>query len=160
MGVHGYAVAVTASEYAAAAKEPAAAFQKTRFGREGVASLEKSWDGILWVLSADRRNGEMVDPSELVAEALLGHEQFAPGAESTGVPPGRAAEVAAALDALSESDLRANFTPDAMMEADVYPSIWDDGEEAFLYIWENFEDLRRVFREAAASGGGVLIRIG
>ena len=68
--------------------------------------------------------------------------------------------MAAGLDAVDDATLRARFDPAAMSEAEIYPHIWDDGEDEFdNYLLPHFTALRDFYRDAAASGDAVLLAV-
>ncbi len=55
--------------------------------------------------------------------------------------------------------LRADFDPEAMAAADIYPDIWTNGTDEFDYLMSHFTGLRRFYRTAAANGQAVLVVI-
>ena len=90
------------------------------------------------------------------------------GDEDVGDRPARgfsAKEVRAIAEALDEIDaetLRARFDPQAMMEADIYPAIWDrplTEDDTLGYLLEYFAELREFIAEAAATGEALLVYI-
>ena len=47
-----------------------------------------------------------------------------------------------------------------MSEAEIYPHIWEDGDDEFdVYLLTNFTALRDFYRAAAEHGDGVLLAI-
>ena len=66
------------------------------------------------------------------------------------------AGVVMALAGLDEAALRARFNPEAFTKADVYPGMWNEGEDAFVYLLENFAQVSIFFQDAAARGNAVL----
>lgn len=128
-----------------------------RYGQPGVVDLDKAWDGIAWLISEERRERpEMLpDPSEPETRAIYGIDPE-DGVLLFRTSPDDVKEIAAAIGALDDAALRKNFTPDEMTAADVYPSIWDEGDEALEYLIGNFHTLRGVLSAAAKRGDAVV----
>jgi len=127
-----------------------------RYGAEGVLDLDKAWDGIAWCISEERRERAYMlpDPSDPETQAVYGVDGE-DGELLFRHTPELVADIAAAIEPLAEADLRKNFEPEKMLAAEVYPGIWDEGDEAFKYILENFRQLRALYVEAAKAGDGV-----
>lgn len=49
---------------------------------------------------------------------------------------------ARALNALSREDFEKRFDEQALKEAEIYPSIWDEGKDALDYLAPYFETLK------------------
>jgi hypothetical protein len=122
--------------------------------------LDKAWHGIHFLLtgSADGGNAPLdflVDGGEPVGDI------------ETGLGPSRVftaretREIAAALAAISDDDLRKRFKPDAMDAADIYPNlVWvRDGDNALEYVMEYFEALRAAVVEAAGAHRGLMVTL-
>ncbi|MFP5392400.1 MAG: YfbM family protein [Gammaproteobacteria bacterium] len=120
--------------------------------------LDKAWHAIHFVLTGEEYGGE--GP---LAQAVLGGVPI--GDEDVGYGPARglsAADVkavAAALEQVTESDLRAKFDADALTEAEIYPQIWDEGDVALDYVLDNFLEMRRFYQDAATRDMAVLLFI-
>lgn len=119
--------------------------------------IEKAWHGIHFLLTSQ------VGP----AAGPLGHVVFgqAPISEedlgygpAMGTDAADVAAIAAALDGVTDDELRARFDPAAMDE--VYPNIWDEGDEAMDYLATHLQSLRAFYRDAAARGHAVITWLG
>jgi hypothetical protein len=130
---------------------------RLRYGEDGVVDLDKAWDGISWLISEERRERPYMlpDPSDPETQAVYGIDPEGEGMLFR-TPPERVASIADALRALDDAALRAHFDPARMTEADVYPTIWDEGEEALAYLLANFAELRALYLAAAAAGDAVI----
>lgn len=114
-------------------------------------NVDKAWHAIHFTLT-----GETYEGSGPLAQPILGGTPI--GEEDVGYGPARGLsaaevkEVAQALSAVSEADFRAKFDPAALEAADIYPQIWDEGDEALDYVAENFLEVKRFYENAASAG--------
>ncbi|RLQ10763.1 DUF1877 family protein [Micromonospora sp. BL1] len=120
--------------------------------------LDKAWHGLHYLL-----NGTTYEVRGDAGPAIIGGDPIGP---DLGMGPARllmpdaVRAVAAGLDAVDDATLRARFDPAAMSEAEIYPHIWDDGEDEFdNYLLPHFTALRDFYRDAAASGDAVLLAV-
>jgi len=128
-----------------------------RYGAAGVIDLDKAWDGIAWLISEERRERSYMlpDPSEPETQAVYGIDPEGDGLQFR-TPPERVVEIAEALSPLDDAAARTHFDPARMNDAEVYPPIWDEGEEALAYLLANFAQLRALYLAAAAAGDAVI----
>ncbi|MEU9511381.1 YfbM family protein [Micromonospora sp. NPDC048169] len=120
--------------------------------------LDKAWHGLHYLL-----NGTTYEVRGDAGPAIVGGDPIGP---DLGMGPARllmpdaVRTVAAGLDAVDDATLRARFDPAAMSEAEIYPHIWDDGDDEFdSYLLPNFAALCTFYRDAAARGEAVLLAI-
>ncbi|MCL6615244.1 MAG: YfbM family protein [Firmicutes bacterium] len=62
----------------------------------------------------------------------------------------------------TSADSVTRFDPQAMMEVDIYPAIWDrplTEDDTLGYLLEYFAELREFIAEAAATGEALLVYI-
>jgi len=120
--------------------------------------IDKTWHGIHFLLNGDPWEGE---PPLL--NAVLGGEEI--GTEDPGYGPPRyltteqVKEVAGALSQIPDTEIRSRFDPERFTKADIYPSIWDEGQEALDYLMDYYPDLVRFFSRAAQAGDAMLLAI-
>ncbi|NLG84732.1 MAG: YfbM family protein [Firmicutes bacterium] len=123
--------------------------------------IDKVWHGIHYLLTGSAWEGE----SPL---GFLVNGGTAVGDEDVGYGPARgfsAKEVRAIAEALAGIDaatLRARFDSQAMMEAGIYPLVWDrplTEDDTLGYLLEYFEQLREFIAGAAAAGDALLVYI-
>jgi len=161
MGVTCTICRVSAGDFEALGEDELAA--RLRYGAPGAEDLDKAWDGILWLISEERRERELMlpDPDLPETQSLMPNDSFdAGGAQISYATPARVARIADALGKLDGAALRARYDARAMSAAAVYPEIWDGDEpDALDYLVGHFETLRETYREAAAAGDYVLVAI-
>ena len=119
-------------------------------GEGNMLSIEKAWNAIDYVLTKG------VDDSQALARVVFGREVsdeeigYAP---ATYITEDEVKEIAEAISGIDKEDLRAMFDIKGMKDEDVYlvSDVSEDGEEAvFEYVWENFRDLKKFYKKAAA----------
>jgi hypothetical protein len=119
--------------------------------------LDKAWHGLHFLLA-----GRAWEVGPGAGQAILGGE---PIGDDRGYGPAclyapdLVREVAAGLAGVDEQELRRRFDPQALSAADIYPGIWDEGEEAFEYLAAHYSDLCDFYDVAAARGSAVLIAV-
>lgn len=131
------------------------------WGLPGRIDLDKAWDGIAWLISEERRERPYMlpDPSLPETQAIYGTDRQGEGLLFR-YSPAQVVRIAEALRPLREEDLRRRFAPAEMLAAEVYPRIWDEGEEVLDYLLTNYRKLRALYLDAAAAKDGVVSLIG
>src|SRR6476469_5502596 len=97
-------------------------------------SLDKAWHGIHFILTGETKRGEtplskaimggraveQLADIDLNDDLYLGYHYYLTAEEVR--------QTANALSQISTTEFKARFSPDAMIEADIYPNIWDRGD--------------------------------
>lgn len=111
--------------------------------------VDKAWHGVHAVLT-----GTAWDTDGL-GQVVLGGEPFGP---DLGYGPprtlraGDVAAVASAMEALPVERFRTRIDLDELTRLDIYPAIWDEGDDAVDYLVHGYATIRSRFREAADAG--------
>jgi hypothetical protein len=73
--------------------------------------------------------------------------------------PEQVREFVAYLSGISEAELRQRYDPPRMTALQIYPEIWDPGDddEQIEYLVQAFDELRDFLAEARDAGEGVVI---
>jgi hypothetical protein len=138
--------------------DPGRAHALFRRDEPGVLSLEKSWDGLHFLLtgSADRGTDSlgflMSGGREIGANLGYGRPRL--------LPPDYVQSLHTALAGISDDQLWGRFDAQRMEAEGIYPLIWDEPpddlrDEYLTY----FHDLRDFVARVAASGGQLLVAI-
>lgn len=129
-----------------------------RVKKDKVLDLDKMWQPAHFLLTGDPWN-----PSGPLGAAVMGGTGVG---EDYGYGPARlltaaqVREVAAALDAVRDDELRASFDPAAFARADIYPAIWDEPrDDLAAEVVGAVSRLRAYYRRAADAGHGMLVLI-
>ncbi len=121
-----------------------------------VIDLDKAWHGLHFLFTGEAWGGE--PPLDFLA---VGGETV--GEVDVGYGPARVLRPAAvqliddALAMLDEDDLRRRFDPAALTAAEIYPTIWEEGEQALEYLLGHYRTLRPFVAQAAEAGLGLLV---
>lgn len=118
--------------------------------------LDKAWHGIHWLLSDRVWEGSVPGGFLLAGQAVaieLGY------GEPRVLTSAETREVAAMLDDTSTDELRARWDPERMMALEIYPEIWDRGDEELDYLIDYFGDLKAFVRSVADRGLGLVLAI-
>ena len=120
------------------------------------AELDKAWHGLHYLLTGSAWEGD--EPLNFIC---LGGREV--GELDTGYGPPRVltaaevGEIARALDAIDADELAQRFDPDAMQDLDIYPHIWDEGEEALDFLMASFGILKDFVAHTAKRGYGMML---
>ena len=141
---------------------PAAAVPLALTEGEGeVLDLDKAWHGIHYLLTGTAWEGDPPLNFLVTGGHEVGDEEIGYGPART-LTPLETGEVASALAALSDEQLRARFAPSEMMRLEIYPEIWDRdpaADDTLGYLMEYLEQLRGTLARVVARGHGLLVTI-
>jgi hypothetical protein len=128
-------------------------YQEVEEEDSGFKDIDKSWDGILFLLTGQNfahAAGPFVSvflSGQLIAEAQdLGY------GPAHYLLPEQVVEMNELLQNVDAEDLKKNFDPAKMTAAEVYPGIWEEGDEAFDYLMDGFATLKTMYAQAAKNG--------
>jgi len=118
---------------------------------------DKSWAGIHYLLTGDAWGGK-APLNFILAGTPIGNVDV-------GYGPARAhrsselSAISAALAPIDTAELSKRFDPAAMEAQDIYPGIWDEGDEALEYLTSYYEELKRYIANAVEKRRGLLVWI-
>lgn len=125
-----------------------------------VLDIDKAWDGIIYLLTGNSIQGaNLADPSGLHAIIFSGQlidpDQDMGYGPAHYLNPAQVEHFSTALSKETRESLFSRFKPADMH--DVYPTIWEEeGEEAFDYLFEYFQQLQNFYAEAAKEKQAVI----
>ena len=117
---------------------------------EKFADIDKTWDGIIFLLT-----GQSLDTAEHHLTRILFSGQIIDEDQDLGLGPAHylnseeVFELNNEISKITIEGLKQNFNPEKMNELDIYPSIWNEGDDAFDYLVEGFLSVQHIFAEAA-----------
>lgn len=123
-----------------------------------IVDVDKAWHGIHFILTGEQYGGEGYLAHVIMGGVPIGEEDVGYG-PARGMSASEVKEVASAIRQVSETDFRAKFDPAALSSADIYPQIWDEGDDALDYVAENFLETKRFYQTAAEQGLAVVLFI-
>jgi len=119
--------------------------------------IDKTWEGILFLLTgmnlaeADHPLAAVLFSGQLIDEDQdLG---YGPAHYNT---PEQVKKLNKIISVLTEEDLKQRFDPDKMTSLGIYPEIWDEGNEAFEYLAENFVTVQKTYQKAAENSEAII----
>jgi len=118
-------------------------------------NIGKAWAGIHYLLTGTEYGGD--PPLNFI---LSGNPV---GDVDLGYGPGRlqhpedVAIISNAIAFIDRNRLHERFDSRKMSAESIYPSIWHEGEKAFDYCANYFEELKKYYADAAAQSKGMLL---
>jgi len=124
---------------------------------ENLVDIDKSWDGIIFLLT-----GQSLATAEhnlvriLFSGQIIDEEQDLGYGPAHYLTPENVAELNNEISKITTADLKQKFNPEKMNELEVYPTIWDEGDDAFDYVADGFSTLQNVFADATKNGEAII----
>jgi hypothetical protein len=122
-----------------------------------LVDLEKAWAGILFLLTGKNIN-DLTHPLArvLFSENLIDEDQDLGYGPANYLTPKEVSELNAQISSISSEDLKQNFNPKQMTELEIYPTIWDEGDDAFDYLNQYFKIMQETYSDAAKNGEAII----
>lgn len=124
---------------------------------ERLVDIDKAWDGIIYLLtgqSSETAKHHLV--RVLFSGQILDEEQDLGYGPAHYLTPEQVAALNNEISTITIADLKQRFNPGKMNELKVYPTIWDEGDDAFDYVADGFSTLQRVFAVATKNGEAII----
>ena len=122
-----------------------------------LVDIDKSWDAIIFLLTGQSFATSQHNLARvLFSGQLIDEEQDLGYGPAHYLNPEQVAELNNEISHISMADLKERFDAKKMTELEVYPAIWDDEEEAFDYVAEEFLTVQNVFAEATKNGEAII----
>lgn len=129
---------------------------------ENMLDIDKAWHAIHYILTGEEWEVSVDKP---ISQAVLGGEPV--NDEDMGYGPMRlipkelVSQIADALGEIDEAAFRERFNLKEMVENQIYPVMYDEDESQFFtYVWENFVELKKFYKDASEKNHNVLAFIG
>ena len=119
--------------------------------------IDKTWDGIIFLLT-----GQSLDTAEhhltriLFSGQLIDEEQDLGLGPAHYLTPEEVVELNNEISKITVEDLKKKFNPEKMNQLEIYPSIWNEGDDAFEYLMEGFSSVQQIFAEAAKNNEAII----
>lgn len=124
---------------------------------ENLVDIDKSWDGVIFLLT-----GQSFATAEnnlvriLFSGQLIDEEQDLGYGPAHYLTPEQVAELNNEISTITIADLKQKFNPKKMNELEVYPTIWDEGDDTFDYVADGFLTIQNVFAEATKNEEAII----
>jgi len=122
-----------------------------------LTDIDKAWEGILFLLT-----GQSLAEADHPLAAVLFSGQLIDEEQDLGYGPAhynspeQVSKLNQLISALNEEDLKQRFDPEKMTTQGIYPEIWDEGNQAFDYLSENFISVQQIYDQAAKNGEAII----
>jgi hypothetical protein len=122
--------------------------------------VDKAWAGIFYLLTDCAM--EDIDEAEeplsysFFSGQLVDEEQDLGMRPAHFVSPDQVKELHNVLSAMTVEDLKLKFNPEEMTEMEIYPQIWDEGDDAFSYLSDYFVKMKEFYQAAAEADQAVI----
>ncbi|MBS1667629.1 MAG: YfbM family protein [Bacteroidetes bacterium] len=122
-----------------------------------LVDIDKSWDGIVFLLTGQGiANAEHPLLRVLFSGQIIDEEQDLGYGPAHYLTPEQVAELNNQIAKITIADLKQKYDPKKMTELEVYPTIWDEGDQAFAYLSEYFVTVQQVYFEATKNGEAII----
>lgn len=120
---------------------------------ERLIDLDKSWDGILYLLTGHGLN--TIEEAEgplanvLFSGQIIDEDQDMGYGPAQYLTPEQVKEINGPLSEISPDELRKKYSAEVMNEKEVYPQGWENGKEEEDYLMDYFDELKTFYSTAA-----------
>jgi hypothetical protein len=124
-----------------------------------LADLDKSWEALYYLLTGYGISG-IDDAQPPLSWTLFSGQEVDPD-QDLGYGPGfyvtpeQVKEVDQALQDISQNEMISRFDGPKMNREGIYPEIWDEAD-TIDYVLDNFETLKKCYKEAAENGEAIV----
>jgi len=122
-----------------------------------LVDIDKSWDGIVFLLTGQGiANADHPLLRVLFSGQIIDEDQDLGYGPAQYLTPEQVADLNSQIAKITVADLKQKYDPKKMTELEVYPTIWEEGDEAFDYLSGYFTIVQQVYSEATKNGEGII----
>lgn len=131
--------------------------EESEEGNPNLTDIDKSWNGILFLLT-----GQSLEDIDHPLARVFFSRQVIDEEQDLGYGPGhyltsaQVKEVNAEIANLTTEEMKSRYDAKKMTELDVYPSIWDEGDDAATYLLDYFNTVKEVYAQASKNGEAII----
>ena len=132
--------------------------EETDDGNPNLTDIDKSWDGILFLLTGQNvANTEHPLAKILFSGQLIDEDQDLGYGPAHYLTPDQVKDLNSQISTITIAALKEKYDPERMEELEVYPVIWKrEGDDAFIYLSEYFKIVQQVYSDAAKNGEAII----
>ena len=121
--------------------------------------LDKAWHGLHYLFTSTAWEG-----NEPACFLLKGGDDLGEDEIGNSIPrvlrPVHVRQFAAFLSELSQDELTRRYNPEQMMKLEIFPEVWNRGDEEDLeHLLDAFDDLREFMRTAANAADAIVLLV-
>lgn len=122
-----------------------------------LVDIDKSWDGIIFLLTGQAiANADHPLLRVLFSGQIIDEDQDLGYGPAHYLTPEQVAELNSQISKITVADLKQKYDTKKMTELEVYPTIWEEGDEAFDYLSEHFLTVQQVYSDATKNGEAII----
>jgi hypothetical protein len=131
--------------------------EETDDGNPNLVNIDKSWNGIIFLLTGQGiANADHSLLRVLFSGQIIDEDQDLGYGPAHYLTPEQVADLNSQIAKITVADLKQKYNPTKMTELEVYPTIWDEGGEAFDYLSEYFVTVQQVYSDATKNGEAII----
>jgi len=122
-----------------------------------LVDIDKAWDGIIFLLTGqnfENATDELVQT--LFSGQLIDEEQDLGYGPAHYLTSEQVASFNNRISKITTEELKQKYNPKRMTELEVYPTIWDEGDDAFDYLNECFKTMQQLYSDATKNGEAII----
>lgn len=124
---------------------------------EDSLDVDKAWEGIIFLLTGQNLANATSELAQIFFSGdLIDEEQDLGMGPAHYLTAEQVSNLNKQIATLTEADLQQKYDPDKMKQLQIYPDIWDEGDDAFDYIYGSFVALQAFYSEAAQNGQAII----
>ncbi|RYU93833.1 YfbM family protein [Emticicia agri] len=155
MSMIGILLRVTAIELEAFRTDSSLLIEKLNNEEEpNLIDIDKAWAGIIFLI--DKQTIYDGPDSILFGRRVIDRKQDLGYGPAYYFIPDQVKESNERILRISEEELRNNYDAKAMMEAEVYPEIWEDEEAGFNYLLSFFKKVQSFYAKASSNNEAII----
>jgi hypothetical protein len=123
--------------------------------------IDKAWDGIIYLLTG--KGSMKTDYSDknglhgiIFSGQIIDEDQDLGYGPAHYLTPPQVSGINDILSKESRDSLFSRFNPSGLTAQEVYPVIWDEGNEAFEYLYIHFVELQNFYSQAAKENQAII----
>ncbi len=130
--------------------------------KANLLDVDKMWDALHFLLTGE--SGKSAIENNLLSYAIIGEVTLNEDDYISYITPEKVEEIKKELTSLDFDEIILNFSPEEMIENDIYPKIWEDldeeeAEEIKEELLDNLNALKRFYNAVAKNKNGIVISI-
>jgi hypothetical protein len=119
---------------------------------QNAIDVDKAWHAIHYLLTQSAWDGNPPLANAVLGGTAIGDDLGYGPAKYITAP--QVKDVAAKLP--NRESLKSAFDANALTSEEIYPEIWDEGEDALDYVLEHYESMMDYYLDAASRGNAML----
>ncbi|MCI5058430.1 MAG: YfbM family protein [Flavobacteriales bacterium] len=134
-------------------------YAEESYEAEWFLDLDKSWDGINYILTGEVIGGLESEPNELqralFSFQIINEEQDLGYGPAQYLSPSQVKETYSELEKITDDILKSKINPSEMTEMGIYPEIWTESESQEFLI-DSFKEFKEFYKMASENNEAII----